>query len=100
MAQTYKDLLKKREELEAQINQARQSEVSAALERIQALIQEFGLTQEEVFPPNRKPASSKGVKVAPKYKDPASGALWTGRGRSPTWFDKDRESEFLIEPRA
>lgn len=26
-----------------------------------------------------------GRKVAPKYRDPVSGATWTGRGRSPKW---------------
>lgn len=40
----------------------------------------------------RKPGSkagvraSKGSKVAPKYRDPATGATWTGRGKRPRWM--------------
>ena len=30
------------------------------------------------------PSGGKGS-VAPKYKDPATGSLWTGRGRKPLW---------------
>ena len=34
-----------------------------------------------------KPAKTSGVKkpVAPKYRHPASGATWTGRGKAPLW---------------
>jgi DNA-binding protein H-NS len=29
--------------------------------------------------------------VAPKFKDPATGATWTGRGKAPKWIaGKDR----------
>lgn len=46
-------------------------------------------------------SSGTGKKVKPKYKDPASGAKWSGRGRAPLWIvagekaGKKRES-FLI----
>ena len=45
--------------------------------------------------------SGTGKKVKPKYKDPASGAKWSGRGSAPLWIvagekaGKKRES-FLI----
>ena len=34
-----------------------------------------------------KPSKASGVKksVAPKYRHPASGATWTGRGKAPLW---------------
>jgi DNA-binding protein H-NS len=40
--------------------------------------------------------------VAPKYQDPASGATWSGRGRTPLWLAAAMESgrsreEFLIK---
>lgn len=46
----------------------------------------------------RKPSSRdrRVGKVAPKYRDPATGATWTGRGIAPKWIaDKDR-SKYLI----
>lgn len=33
-----------------------------------------------------KPKAAKKSTVAPKYKDPVTGATWTGRGRSPKWI--------------
>ncbi len=100
MTTSYKELLQQREALEAQINDARKRETSEAVERIQALIQEFGLTAEEIFPPTRTRAASasRGSKVAAKYRDPATGATWTGRGKAPKWIQgvEDR-SQFAIE---
>jgi DNA-binding protein H-NS len=31
-------------------------------------------------------SSLKGVKVAPKYRDPATGNTWAGRGAKPRWL--------------
>ncbi len=59
-----------------------------------ALIAEYGLTAADVFPAQGKKAASVG---APKYRDPATGVTWTGRGKPPNWINgKDRE-QFLIE---
>ena len=49
-----------------------------------------------------KPArkSTKGRKlgkVAPKYRDPATGMTWTGRGRAPVWIVGDDRSKYLIQ---
>ena len=42
-------------------------------------------------------ASAQAVKkVAPKYRDPATGKTWTGRGRAPTWLDGKDRAQFLI----
>jgi DNA-binding protein H-NS len=92
---SYKELLSKREALDKQISDLREKEVKTALEMIHGLIQEFGLTQEDVFA-QAKRASTAGSKVEPKYRDPTSGATWTGRGKPPRWIaDQDRE-KFLI----
>ncbi|MDP1329472.1 H-NS family nucleoid-associated regulatory protein, partial [Klebsiella pneumoniae] len=34
--------------------------------------------------------------VPPKYRDPKTGATWSGRGRAPAWIGKNRD-RFLIE---
>ena len=51
-----------------------------------------GLTEKDVFAGK----TSKFGKAKAKYRDPATGKTWTGRGRNPTWFDSNRESDFLI----
>lgn len=94
---SYKDLLAQRAELDKQIQQIRSEERNAAIASVREMIAEHELTQEELFAV-RKPRSSGGDKksVAAKYRDPETGATWTGRGKPPTWIkDKNRE-DFLI----
>jgi len=96
---TYKELLMQREALEAQINDARDRELSDAVSRVRGLIEEFGLTAADVFPPSRgarATSSAKGGKVAAKYRDPATGATWTGRGKAPKWIADQDRSQFAI----
>ena len=93
---TYKELLAQRNALEQQIAAVLASEKSWAVEKVRTLIAEFGLTEDDVFGGSTgKRAASKnaGSKVAPKYRDPATGATWTGRGKPPKWIaGKDRET--------
>lgn len=94
---TYKELLAQRQNLEAQIQAARKTETQDAAAAARQLIAEFGLTQDDVFPSGRAKRSIKGTTVAPKYRDPGSGATWTGRGKAPRWIaDKDR-SQYEIK---
>jgi DNA-binding protein H-NS len=44
--------------------------------------------------PNRKP----GKKAERKYRDPASGQTWSGRGREPAWIKGLDRRAFLIPP--
>lgn len=93
---SYKELVKQREALEQQIQQARQQELAGAVSQVRALVAEFGLTAQDVFPAGRARSASSGSKVAPKYRDPATGQTWTGRGKAPRWIqDKDR-AQFAI----
>lgn len=45
-----------------------------------------------------RPATKAGSTVAPKYRDPETGAEWSGRGRAPLWIrDVEDRDQFLIE---
>ena len=92
----YKDLLKQRELLEQQISEARQREISDAVAQARAIVEEFGLTQQDVFPVGRARSAVKGSKVAAKYRDPATGATWTGRGKAPRWIQDQDRAKFEI----
>lgn len=35
--------------------------------------------------PHAPPSPLRGVKVAPKYRDPVTGLTWAGRGKTPAW---------------
>ena len=46
---SYKELLKQREALEKQIGEARRLELSGAVAQVRALVEEFGLTAQDIF---------------------------------------------------
>jgi DNA-binding protein H-NS len=93
---TYKELLQQREALESKIAEARQREISQAVSQARALVAEFGLTAQDVFPSGKARSASAGAKVAAKYRDPATGKTWTGRGKAPKWIDGKDRAKFLI----
>ncbi|MEO8248224.1 MAG: H-NS histone family protein [Burkholderiales bacterium] len=95
---TYKELLERRQALDNEIDQARQHELSDAIARARALVEEYGLTQTDVFGAGRKGRSSQaGRKVAPKYRNPLTNDTWTGRGRQPKWIQGKNLNDFLIK---
>ena len=75
-----------------------------AMDTVISLINEFGITPEDItkasdgkikFVAKRKPTG----KVPPKYRNPETGALWTGRGLAPVWirdYTKEEREQFLI----
>lgn len=95
---TYKELLQQQEALSLQVEEARKREIADAVTRVRSLVSEFGLSEKDVFPSTRKAAAGgrTGGKVAPKYRDPATGHTWTGRGKAPKWIDGKDRSKFLI----
>lgn len=94
---TYKELLKQRENLEQQIKEARQREIAQAVTQVRTLVAEFGLTAQDVFSSGkvRKSGGAHG-KVAAKYRNPATGATWTGRGKPPKWIQGQDRAKFAI----
>ena len=97
---SYKELLKQREALEQQISEARKRELSDAISQVRSLVAEFGLTAQDVFPSGRGAgkgrSSTAGTKVAPKYRNPATGETWTGRGKAPKWIQNENREKFAI----
>lgn len=99
MSQSLKDLLQQREALEKAIVEARQNEISAAVSKVREIVAEYGLTAQDIFPGRSgKSASAKtsGSKVAAKYRDPATGQTWTGRGKAPKWIEGKDRAQFVI----
>ena len=98
---SYKELLKQRETLEQQISEARRRELSDAVGQVRALVVEYGLTAQDVFPAAKAfgkvgRSAMAGSKVAPKYRDPATGLTWTGRGKAPKWIQNESREKFVI----
>lgn len=96
---TYKELLKQQEALALQIEEARKREIADAVDKVRALVNDYGLTADDVFPSGRRTATKSarsGGKVAPKYRDPSTGQTWTGRGKAPKWIEGQDRDRFLI----
>lgn len=99
---SYKELIQQREALEQAIAAARQAEIAQALSQVKALVNDFDLTADDIFGSGTKVrvakvSSKPSGKVAPKYRDPATGATWTGRGKAPKWIqDKDRAAFAIV----
>ena len=99
---TLQDLLAQREALDRQIEETRRNARRDGIARAQALISEFGLTAMDLFggsaarAAGKSSGTSSGRKVAPKYRDPATGKTWTGRGRAPTWLEGKDRQQYLI----
>jgi DNA-binding protein H-NS len=98
MPTSYKELLAQREALEQAISQARQNEIASTVAKVRELVAEYGLTAQDIFPGRvGKSGAAKAVsKVAAKYRDPATGQTWTGRGKAPKWIDGKDRTPFVI----
>lgn len=97
---SYADLIAQRRELDKQIEQARAVALSGAIANVRQLVEEFNLTEADVFGRKRMETAISAPRrpVAPKYRDPATGATWTGRGKPPAWIaDKEREQYLIVD---
>ncbi|CAN7590368.1 H-NS histone family protein [Acidovorax delafieldii] len=90
---TYAELLAQKKILDEQIANAKKSESEAALRAVLQLVHEFGFTSQQVFPLK---ASKPKMKVDAKYRDPRTGATWSGRGKPPLWIAGKDRALFVI----
>ena len=94
MTSTYAEIQKQIAELQSAAEQARKTEIADAKSKIASIMQEHGLTFEDLGA-SVKVKSAKGKEkaaVAPQFKNPETGDQWSGRGRAPRWLDgKDKE---------
>ncbi|AME27354.1 H-NS histone family protein [Burkholderia sp. PAMC 26561] len=88
----YRALLAQREALEKQIEELRNAERSDAIEWIREQMALYEVKPEDLEPRSSRAPRKQSAPVAAKYRDPASGATWSGRGKPPRWIaDQDRD---------
>jgi DNA-binding protein H-NS len=81
---TYKELKAQAEALLQQAEVARRAEIAAVVAEIRARMMEYGITLADLKGGVKK-TRARGT-VAAKYRNPATGESWSGRGRSPRWL--------------
>ncbi|KVF24153.1 H-NS family nucleoid-associated regulatory protein [Burkholderia vietnamiensis] len=95
---TYLELKTQAEALARQAEEARIAELDSIISMMREQIAEYGITAEQLFGHRRAVASKVRAPIAPKYRDPKTGATWSGRGRAPQWISKAKNrNRFLIE---
>ncbi len=81
------DLIAQKEALERQIQAVKTTAKADAIAQVRKLMAEHGLTAADIAAKSSSNAGAlNGKKVAAKYRDPVSGATWTGRGLKPKWL--------------
>ena len=100
MTATYQELIEQREALDRQIQEVKGQEKRIGIEKVLALIEEYGLTSDDLFSKRAgimKSGSKSVAKVPPKYRNPETGKTWTGRGKKPLWMAERSKEDFLIK---
>jgi len=92
------DLLAQKAALEKQIADAQREERGGAIAKVRALMTEYGLSLADLNSRTPTVAGRKsGGKVAAKYRNPATGDAWSGRGLKPKWLTAAIESGRKLE---
>jgi len=79
------ELLAQKAALEKQIAQTQHDEREKAIGQVRALMAEYGLTAADLSARAAKKPKA-GGKVAPKFRNQATGETWSGRGLQPRWL--------------
>ena len=86
----YEELQAKAAEILAQAEIVKQEEKQKTIDTARAMIQTYGITAKDLGLDKTvkvKSGPKVGQKVVPKYRDPKSGATWSGRGKTPRWIN-------------
>lgn len=121
---SYNDLRTQLERLQAQLEEVTAKERANAISEIKAKMQNYGIEASELETARKKrvkaaPArarTKKKIAVAKtasaaakkshkpatamqevRYRDPISGATWSGRGRPPRWLDGKEREKFAVK---
>jgi DNA-binding protein H-NS len=79
---SYQEILSQIEDLKLKAQEARKQEIAGAITEIKRLMADYGITLADLGGKSGKVKSRGGMA---KYRDPASGKTWSGRGRRPGW---------------
>ena len=95
----YAELKAQIAKLQAQADEARRAELATVVADIRQKIAEFGLSATDIgFPQGaRRGRPPKKAPLPAKYRDPKSGATWSGRGKPPKWIAGKNRDRFVID---
>jgi len=95
----YEEIQAKIADLQAQAARVKAEEKAQAIEAARAMIDSYGITARDLGldkAPKAKTGPKAGNKIAAKYRDPLSGATWSGRGKTPKWINGADRAAYAI----
>lgn len=93
----YQELLIEKAALDAELSRVWQEERKQAILEFREKMRTYRITFDQVMGTAGDRKFDARSTVAPKYRDPDSGATWPGRGRAPRWIrDVADRTCFLI----
>jgi len=94
----YSELKAQIARLQAQAEDARRAEVAEVIAMIRERIEEYGLSAEDLgfATAARRGRPPKKAPLPPRYRDPKTGATWSGRGKPPKWIAGKNRERFEI----
>jgi DNA-binding protein H-NS len=96
---SYTELQAEIKKLQQQAEQVRRDEIAGAIAKIVATMNEYGISVDDLgAAPRSKTVRTSRTPVAAKFRDPATGKTWSGRGKEPRWLGGKDRNQFLIKP--
>jgi DNA-binding protein H-NS len=92
---SYAEIQEQIAQLQKEAEQLRKSELASVIAEVKEKMAQYGLTLDDLKGVKKAKGTST---VAAKYRDPITGAEWTGRGRAPLWIANSGKAkeDFLI----
>lgn len=96
-AKSVEELQAERQKLDEEIKSKVDAQKAAVIAQIKTVADTYGITADELVEAmGGLKSKRKGVPAKPKYRDPATGTIWSGRGKEPAWIKGQDRSKFLI----
>lgn len=92
------ELQARQDALDRKIQEKKAAERRAVIDQIVTVVHTYNIPIEELVEAlGGLKIKRKGQKAIQKYRDPATGATWSGRGKEPVWIRGKKRDKFLIK---
>ena len=96
-AKSVEELQAEREKLDAEIKAKQDAQKASVIAQIKTVVDTYSIPVDELVEAlGGLKSKRRGIKAKQKFRDPASGATWSGRGKEPAWIKGQNRNDFLI----
>ena len=96
-AKSVEELQAEREKLDAEIKAKQDAQKASVIAQIKTVVDTYSIPVDELVEAlGGLKSKRKGIKAKQKFRDPVSGATWSGRGKEPAWIKGQNRDDFLI----